>query len=121
MAHSQDKHSALGQGVTIFIYLAILTLLEYFVAVSFNATSLLVVMAVSKAALVMYYYMHIYKLGADDGATRIPTPTRPGRIASGFGSSCFQMDSSSPVCWRRASTCWDSPARTNSVRFLGWA
>lgn len=68
MAHSQDKHSALGQGVTIFIYLAILTLLEYFVAVSFNATSLLVVMAVSKAALVMYYYMHIYKLGADDGA-----------------------------------------------------
>lgn len=67
MAHSQDKHSALGQGVTIFIYLAILTLLEYFVAVSFNATSLLVVMAVSKAALVMYYYMHIYKLNDDDG------------------------------------------------------
>jgi cytochrome c oxidase subunit 3 len=62
MAHSQDKKSALGQGVVIFIYLAVLTVLEYFVAVTFNATSLLIVVAVIKAALVMYYYMHIYKL-----------------------------------------------------------
>lgn len=62
MAHSQDKKSALGQGVVIFIYLAVLTALEFFVAVTFKATSLLVVVAVIKAALVMYYYMHIYKL-----------------------------------------------------------
>lgn len=62
MAHSQDKSSALGQGVVIFVYLTVLTILEYFVAVTFNATSLLIVVAVIKAALVMYYYMHIYKL-----------------------------------------------------------
>jgi cytochrome c oxidase subunit 3 len=62
MAHSQDKKSALGQGVVIFVYLAVLTVLEFFVAVTFNATSILVVVAVIKAALVMYYYMHIYKL-----------------------------------------------------------
>lgn len=68
MAHSQDKHSALGQGVAVFIYLAVLTALEYFVAVTFKATSLLGVMAVSKAALVMYYYMHIHKLNRDDGS-----------------------------------------------------
>jgi len=68
MAHSQDKSSALGQGVVIFVYLAVLTLIEYFVAVSFNATSLLVVVAVIKAALVMYYYMHIYKLNQEDGS-----------------------------------------------------
>ena len=68
MAHSQDKSSALGQGVVIFVYLAVLTVLEYFVAVSFNATSLLVVVAVIKAALVMYYYMHIYKLNQEDGS-----------------------------------------------------
>lgn len=65
MAHTQDKSSALGQGVVIFVYLAVLTILEYFVAVSFNATSLLVVVAVIKAALVMYYYMHIYKLNEE--------------------------------------------------------
>lgn len=68
MAHSQDKKSALGQGVVIFVYLAVLTVLEYFVAVTFNATSLLIVVAVIKAALVMYYYMHIYKLSENDGS-----------------------------------------------------
>jgi cytochrome c oxidase subunit 3 len=65
MAHSQDKSSALGQGVVIFVYLTVLTVLEYFVAVTFNATSLLVVVAIIKAALVMYYFMHIYKLNEE--------------------------------------------------------
>ena len=51
----------------IFVYLAVLTALEYFVAVTFNAVSILVVVAVIKAALVMYYYMHIYKLNEDSG------------------------------------------------------
>lgn len=68
MAHSQDKSSALGQGVVIFIYLAVLTALEFFVAVAFDAVPLLIVVAVIKAALVVYYYMHIYKLGGDDGS-----------------------------------------------------
>ncbi len=67
MSHTQDKSSALGQGVLIFVYLAALTVLEYFVAVTFNAVSILVVVAVVKAALVMYYYMHVYKLNSSDG------------------------------------------------------
>ncbi|MBL8063138.1 MAG: cytochrome c oxidase subunit 3 [Anaerolineales bacterium] len=67
MSHSQDKSSALGQGVVIFVYLAVLTVLEFFVAVSFEAVPLLLVVAVIKAALVMYYYMHIYKLNQEDG------------------------------------------------------
>ena len=67
MSHTQDKSSAYGQGVLIFVYLAVLTALEYFVAVTFNAVSILVVVAVIKAALVMYYYMHIYKLNEDSG------------------------------------------------------
>lgn len=65
MAHSQDKSSALGQGVVIFVYLTVLTVLEYFVAVTFNAAILLVVVAIIKAALVMYYFMHIYKLNEE--------------------------------------------------------
>jgi cytochrome c oxidase subunit 3 len=68
MSHTQDKSSALGQGVVIFVYLALLTILEYFVAVTFNAVSILVVVAVVKLALVMYYYMHIYKLNENSEA-----------------------------------------------------
>ena len=65
MSHTQDKSSALGQGVVIFVYLAVLTVLEYFVAVSFSAVSILILVAVIKLALVMYYYMHIYKLNEE--------------------------------------------------------
>jgi cytochrome c oxidase subunit III len=68
MAHSQDKSSALGQGVVIFVYLTILTLIEFFIAVTFESVTLLIVVALIKAALVMYYYMHIYKLNQDDSA-----------------------------------------------------
>ncbi len=67
MSHLLDKSSAFRQGVVIFVYLAVLTALEYFVAVTFKAISILVVVAILKAALVMYYYMHIYKLNEDSG------------------------------------------------------
>ena len=55
----------LGQGILIFIYLAILTGLEFFIAISFNSLVLLVVVALVKAALVVYYYMHVYKLNLE--------------------------------------------------------
>lgn len=55
----------LGQGILIFIYLAVLTGLEFFVAISFNSVPLLIVVALVKAGLVVYYYMHIYKLNLD--------------------------------------------------------
>jgi cytochrome c oxidase subunit III len=69
MAHSQSKSSALGQGVVIFVYLTILTLVEFFIAVTFQSLSLLIVVAIAKAGLVMYYYMHIYKLNQEDSDT----------------------------------------------------
>ena len=65
MIHTQEKTSLLSQGVFIFIYLAILTALEFFVAVTFKSVALLVVVALIKAALVVYYYMHIYKLNLE--------------------------------------------------------
>lgn len=67
MTHTHDKSSALRQGVVIFVYLTVLTVLEYLVAVALNAVSILAVVAVIKGALVMYYYMHIYKLNEDSG------------------------------------------------------
>lgn len=65
MEHKQDKSTMLSQGVFIFVYLGILTLIEYGIALTFNSAVLLVVIALVKAALVVYYYMHIYKLNAE--------------------------------------------------------
>jgi len=55
----------LGQGMLIFVYLAVLTALEFFVAISFNSVPLLLVVALVKAVLVVYYYMHVYKLSLE--------------------------------------------------------
>ena len=65
MEHKQDKSTMLSQGVFIFVYLGILTLIEYGIALTFNSAVLLVVIALVKAVLVVYYYMHIYKLNAE--------------------------------------------------------
>ena len=64
MTEKHEKTNLLNQGVYIFIYLAALTLLEYFVAVTFQGIAILIAVALVKAALVVYYYMHIYKLNA---------------------------------------------------------
>jgi cytochrome c oxidase subunit 3 len=64
MTEKHEKTSLLSQGVYIFVYLAVLTLLEFFVALTFKSVTLLVVVALVKAALVVYYYMHIYNLNA---------------------------------------------------------
>jgi len=65
MTHTEDKKSMLSQGIYIFVYLALLTGLEFFVAVTFKSVALLILVAFVKAALVVYYYMHIYKLNAE--------------------------------------------------------
>lgn len=66
MEHTLDKKSSLNQGVTIFVYLAVLTILEYGLAIFLPAVPLLIVVALVKAGLVAYYYMHIYKLNLED-------------------------------------------------------
>ena len=66
MAHI-DKKTALNQGVIIFVFLAALTALEFFVAVAIGSVALLAVVALVKAGLVAYYYMHIYRLNREDG------------------------------------------------------
>lgn len=65
MTQKQDHPNLLSQGVFIFVYLAVLTLLEFFVAVTFNSVVILIAVALVKAALVLYYYMHVYKLNED--------------------------------------------------------
>jgi cytochrome c oxidase subunit 3 len=58
------------QGLIIFIFLAVLTGLEFFIAIAIGAVSLLAVVALIKVGLVLYYYMHIYKLNQDSGEDR---------------------------------------------------
>jgi cytochrome c oxidase subunit 3 len=93
MSHSQDKSAALLQGVIIFIYLAVLTVLEYFVAVSFDAVPLLIVVAIIKAALVLYYFMHIYKLSENDSDTD-PNSYAFKTITNRFGLWLFLLSDS---------------------------
>lgn len=65
MTHTEDKKTMLSQGIYIFVYLAVLTGLEFFVAITFKSAALLIVVALVKAVLVVYYYMHIYQLNAE--------------------------------------------------------
>ncbi|HEX8990786.1 MAG TPA: heme-copper oxidase subunit III [Anaerolineales bacterium] len=69
MEHT-NKAEILRQGIIIFIFLAVLTVLEFFIAVSTGVLLLLVVIAATKVVLVAYYYMHIYKLNQDAGGDR---------------------------------------------------
>ena len=65
MTHT-DQKAALSQGGIIFIFLAVLTALEFFIAVTVEAVALLILIALVKAGLVGYYYMHIYRLSLED-------------------------------------------------------
>jgi cytochrome c oxidase subunit III len=65
MTHTEDNKAMLSQGVYIFVYLAVLTVLEFLIAVTFKSVPILVVVALVKAVLVVYYYMHIYELNID--------------------------------------------------------
>jgi cytochrome c oxidase subunit 3 len=67
---TQEKHSgSLNQGLVVFIILAFLTLVEFFIAITNQSLLLLTVVAIIKAGLVMYYYMHIAKLAEAETET----------------------------------------------------
>jgi cytochrome c oxidase subunit 4 len=56
------KSAALTQGLFVFIALAVLTAIEYFVGVSTDLVGLIFVLLLVKAVLVVYFYMHISRL-----------------------------------------------------------
>ena len=49
-------------GLLVFVVLAILTAIEFGFALFLNFWPLLALMALIKAGLVFYYYMHIHRL-----------------------------------------------------------
>jgi cytochrome c oxidase subunit III len=64
---NNNKADVLNQGVLIFVFLTVLTALEFFVAIEIGAIVLLIIMAIVKVGLVVYYYMHITKHNEDSG------------------------------------------------------
>jgi len=61
MEHSA-KSSALQLGLLVLGALAVLTAVEFTIAITVNIWPVLVVIPIIKALLVFYYYMHIYRL-----------------------------------------------------------
>jgi cytochrome c oxidase subunit III len=64
---THEKHiPSLNQGLVIFIFLVFLTAVEYFIAITNQSLLLLTIIGIIKAGLVLYYFMHIYKLGEEE-------------------------------------------------------
>lgn len=61
MAHSNES-AALRLGVLVFVMLALLTAVEFGAALWLNVVPLLMLLAGIKAGLVLWYYMHVYRL-----------------------------------------------------------
>ncbi len=58
----KKKSAVLREGVFVFLVLAVLTAVEYFIGVSTDLVGLIFVLLLVKAVLVVYFYMHISRL-----------------------------------------------------------
>lgn len=65
--NSENKANVYRTGINVFIALAVLTIVEYFVSLSsFNSTVLLFIIAFIKAAAIVNWFMHVYRLWRPD-------------------------------------------------------
>lgn len=63
---SDAKAAAYRRGMYVFVALVILTIIEYFVGVALNSAVLLFILALLKAALIVQFFMHIYRLWREE-------------------------------------------------------
>ena len=61
------KAADLRQIYIIFVVLAVLTAGEFVVSTTIGSTVLLVLIALAKAALIIQFFMHIYRLWREEG------------------------------------------------------
>jgi heme/copper-type cytochrome/quinol oxidase subunit 4 len=64
---NEQKMNELTRGVVVFLGLAVLTIVEYFMAISELPSVLLWIIALVKAGLVLWFFMHIYRLSGSEG------------------------------------------------------
>jgi len=62
----ENKSKAFRRGWIIFVVLLLLTAVEFVIGVAMNSIALLLVIALIKAALIVYYFMHIYRLWREE-------------------------------------------------------
>lgn len=67
MQNIKEKSKELRRGVLVFVCLALLTALEYWIAVMGIPAIFLWVIAILKAALVLVYFMHVGRLFTAEG------------------------------------------------------
>lgn len=69
MNDTQNKHKSaeLRRGVMTFLALAVLTAIEYVLGTLENTTVLLVLIALVKAVLVLWFFMHLPRVFTEGG------------------------------------------------------
>ena len=64
---ASETSGPLGTGWVVFIGLAILTIVEYLLAITIDANlPILIVLAIAKAGLIVHYFMHLARLWFGD-------------------------------------------------------
>ena len=63
---SENKAKAFRRGTITFLVLLLLTAVEFYVGVAMNSIALLFILALLKAALIVYVFMHIYRLWREE-------------------------------------------------------
>jgi caa(3)-type oxidase subunit IV len=64
---NDKKRAGYRQGIVVFIALAVLTAIEYLVALNLSNPAVpLVIIALVKAGLIVQYFMHIYRLWREE-------------------------------------------------------
>lgn len=60
------KRSAFRLGIYVFLALAVLTVVEYWIGATFNSAVVLFIIALVKAALIIQYFMHVARLWQEE-------------------------------------------------------
>ena len=64
---SENKAKAYRRGTIAFLILLLLTAVEFYVGVAISSSvSLLMIIALLKAALIVYVFMHVYRLWREE-------------------------------------------------------
>ncbi|RPJ46533.1 MAG: hypothetical protein EHM21_08645 [Chloroflexi bacterium] len=67
MGVAMNKLNPLTRGIVLLVVLAALTVIEFFIARLEAATFLLVLIALVKAGLVLWYFMHLPRVFKSEG------------------------------------------------------
>lgn len=62
MSHKMSRSRAYWRTVFVALALFVLTLIEFYLALHYNKITFLMFIATIKAILVLYFFMHVYRL-----------------------------------------------------------